>query len=448
MEVGGNSSAKDEPQGDSVLQGRLIDPAAGLFPELDEPRRVPLTHRELQRLYAVTDWRAVLLDGRIKESYQEYFTISLFKALALPFLIVIPSERALAIGIQERGPLQFVCGFLRGRAPTRPTLWHFRKKYSEAYPELMLQVLIALVLSGLEPNLALPFVAPVGQTARPASGHYSKFQLDVYRPPVEVWTTVMENETRQPILTAGTTWDELSSEVEKLEDRERPRSPRKKGLASGLGLPAEVRTELYGGRVVRFGIIRPEWIYSPGKARQADTLTTVGPATVRSYTACSVLVVRERAGRREVLLSRRLAGYGKGAYSLPGGKLRPDESVQECAARELFEETTLVIRQSRPVSLHITRLPGKPRVLSVSVLAECEGEPKLREPYENTGWSWFDLDSLPHPLFEPTRIAIDDYLNRTFPKLRWSDVEGHVSESAEKPRQLALPILDAAKESW
>lgn len=140
-------------------------------------------------------------------------------------------------------------------------------------------------------------------------------------------------------------------------------------------------------------------------------------------------------------MNRRLAGYGKGTYILPGGKQRLDESLHECAARELFEETGIRILKSRPVSLHSTKLPGKPRVLSVGVLAEAyEGKPRQRETNQNTEWQWFNFDRLPSPLFKPSRIAIYHYINNTYPGLQWPDVESQVPQAQEQPTQLLLPI--------
>jgi|GEM_PF-338941 len=404
-----------------------------------ELKRVPLTAQELERLYALTDWRVVLLDERIKETYQDFSTVSLFKALALPFLIRSLSERALARELQERELLQTLCGFLGGKTPTRSTFWHFRNRYSEVYPELMLRVLIAMVLSGERPNLDLPFVEPIPEAQRPPDGHYSKFALDLYRPPIKVWTTVLETEIEPPIITAGKTWTDLRPELQECESRKRQRNSHKRGFASDLGLPAEVRTQLANNQAVRFGIDQPEWMNST--TRGTDLLTTVGPASLRPYAACNVLVIRDYENRRQVLLSRRLVGYGKGKYALPGGKKIPEESLQECAKRELLEETGIHILKSRPVSLYSTRFPGKPEVYSVGVLAEeYEGEPQHIEPSQNAEWGWFDLDDLPMPLFEPTYIVVYQFIKGKYPNLQWTDVEAHVSESEESLRQLPLPI--------
>jgi 8-oxo-dGTP diphosphatase len=418
-------------------QQDVLNLGPGFWPYPDKTEHVRITPRGLERLYAFTDWRRlILLDERVNETYQSFSTINLFKALALPYLIPIPSERSLARELKERELLQTLCGFLPGQTPTRATLWHFRRKYSGTYPELMLRVLIAMVLSGNKPNLHLPFVAPIGETERPPDGSYSKFSLDLYRPGIDpleirVWTTISETENGPPIDTRGKTMIDLRHEIKERENRAR-QNAKKKSMSSGLKLPAEVETELAHTQV-SFVIVQPTWMDS--LAGSSDPLTTVGSSSLRPYAACHVLIIREEENRRQVLLSRRLAGYGSGTYMLPGGKQRPDESMQECASRELREETGMCLLDSKPISLHSTRLPGKPRVTSVGVLAvKHEGKPQRLEPHQNSQWEWFDLDNLPDPLFEPTRIVISHYVKQTYPGLEWSDVES----VQELPKQLSF----------
>lgn len=61
----------------------------------------------------------------------------------------------------------------------------------------------------------------------------------------------------------------------------------------------------------------------------------------------ATLVYAERDG--EILLLKRSGGVASGQWYLPGGVLDPDETPEEGAARELFEETGL--RPTTPLSL-------------------------------------------------------------------------------------------------
>lgn len=427
--------------------------SSDFLPLFDEPRRVPLEDHELKRLFEATDWRIIALDERVKPTYQRFSTTSLFKALALPYLIPIHSERALDRVLEEQEFLQILCGFFPSRqvqpqessnkqpeeddkkTPTRATFWHFRHKYSTVYPELMLRVLISMTLSGREPNLNLPFVMPVAQSEPPPEGHYARVHLDLYRPEIEIWTTVPKAQNESKFVVAGKSWAELRRELDERVTRTRQRTVSRRGLAGKLGLPAEVRTELRDGRVIRFGIHKPVWMDS---RLGADPVPSLGSSSLAPYAACNILVLAEN--EQKVLLTSRLAGYGQGAYALPGGKQRGKESLEECSRRELLEETGMKILRSRPVSVHRTRVPGKPQVFSVGVWAEeYEGRPQLREPNQNTEWEWHDLNRLPAPLFGPTRIVITHFMDKTFFGLQWSDVEAQIPRQ-ETANQLELPL--------
>jgi 8-oxo-dGTP diphosphatase len=426
-----------------------------------EPR--PLGMDSLRRLYDLTDWRVVLLDDLVDREYGEHKipAVSMFKALALPYLINIPTERAVGRELQERESLQQLCGFSPGaKIPSRETIWHFRNKYSDVYPDIMLKVLIAMVLSGKSPTFDLPFVRRVPDQEMPPEGLPQILKISEYQSEIEVWRTTDDSHSSdasndslddstehwqqriREVIKCTDDWAELRGRISEILDAQKEyyQSKRPKvGFVAELGLPVEVKTKLHDGTIVRFEIVKPAWVDMHG--RVMDTLTEIGSTTREPYTVCNVLVLREHENRQQILLSRRLAGYGKGTYTLPGGRRRPNESLQECAARELREETGMHILESKPVSSFNFRLPGKPLVQSIGVLAEkCDGKPKLREPNQNTEWQWFDLDRLPVPLFRPTRIAINHYVNGTYPHLEWSDVEAQVQKLEELPRQLALPM--------
>jgi len=50
-----------------------------------------------------------------------------------------------------------------------------------------------------------------------------------------------------------------------------------------------------------------------------------------------------------VLLVQRKNPPGKGLWAIPGGKLRLGETLQHCAEREVFEETSVKIKALEPV---------------------------------------------------------------------------------------------------
>lgn len=430
----------------------------------DDSAAKPLDMEALWCLYDLTDWRVVLVDGMVDREYgsgeHKLSTVSLFKALALPYVINIPTERALGRELLEKEPLQQLCGFTPGLVPSRETIWHFRNKYIEVYPEIMLRVLISMVLGTKEPNYALPFVRRISESKSSPEGLYHIFRISEYQAEIEVWRTpdmTLEGDfhdspkdsaeywQRRKIQVTQKTEDctELARRIEKIEverqEHYRSKQPRR-GFVGELGLPVEVRTKLYDQQPVRFEIVKPSWVSTYHKVMDTVTgLDSTSEAIQQPYAVCNVLVVREIEGHQQVLLSRRLSGYGQGTYALPGGRRLPRESLQDCARRELWQETRMRLVASRPISWYNFRLPGKPPVQVVGALAEeYENEPQLVEPNHNTDWEWFNIVQLPRPLFKPTKVAIDHYIKGTYNHLQWDDIEAQVPETWELGHQLRL----------
>lgn len=112
-----------------------------------------------------------------------------------------------------------------------------------------------------------------------------------------------------------------------------------------------------------------------------------------------VFVLRD--GR--VLMGRRLGAHGAGSWALPGGHLEAGESVEQCAARELLEETGLVAQawQRGPCSSDLIG-PDALHYVTLFVIAKgVSGEAQRREPHKCESWTWQRWDALPQPLFEP-----------------------------------------------
>ncbi|RXH70094.1 hypothetical protein DVH24_007350 [Malus domestica] len=114
---------------------------------------------------------------------------------------------------------------------------------------------------------------------------------------------------------------------------------------------------------------------------------------------------------KKVLLGRRRSSIGDSKFSLPSGHLEFGESFEECAARELKEETDLDIKNIEllTVTNHVFLEEAKPcqyvAIVTRAVLADEDQEPQNMEPNMCDGWDWYEWDNLPKPLFWPLEKA-------------------------------------------
>ena len=102
----------------------------------------------------------------------------------------------------------------------------------------------------------------------------------------------------------------------------------------------------------------------------------------------------------KVLLGKRKNSHGAGEYSGAGGHLEYMESFEQCAKREVLEETGMEIENVRFLCLfNLKNYPPK-HYVDIGVIADWKsGEPKIMDPDKIEGWGWYDLNALPEPLF-------------------------------------------------
>lgn len=79
----------------------------------------------------------------------------------------------------------------------------------------------------------------------------------------------------------------------------------------------------------------------------------------------------------------------------------------------MLEETGMILHSARFISLTDDIIPGVHFVTAGFFSDDFSGEPSVMEPDEITRWEWFSLDSLPSPLFMPSRKVLDNYLANT-----------------------------------
>ena len=113
---------------------------------------------------------------------------------------------------------------------------------------------------------------------------------------------------------------------------------------------------------------------------------------------------------RHVLLGERLGSHGANTFALPGGHLEFGESWHDCAAREVLEETGLVLRTPRCATvLNVVERATDYHYVVIFMAAECvdvHPQPLNLEPEKCAGWGWYSWDEkLPTPLFGPLALA-------------------------------------------
>jgi len=89
--------------------------------------------------------------------------------------------------------------------------------------------------------------------------------------------------------------------------------------------------------------------------------------------------------KHRVLLIQRAKAPWDGAWTLPGGRLEPGETAEECAARELKEELGLGVYALRPLA----RLAlGEGRKFRLQVFGTEAFEGEIVPSEEISAWRW------------------------------------------------------------
>jgi len=136
---------------------------------------------------------------------------------------------------------------------------------------------------------------------------------------------------------------------------------------------------------------------------------------VRTPPKVGVGVIAERDGKIAMGLRRYKGGN---VWSLPGGKVDPFESVLSCGQRELSEETGLLADKLKVFSIYefIEREENYHFITFGAVSHSISGELTNLEPCIFATWDWFDLKSIPEPLFPPSYHLLAAYqpeINKT-----------------------------------
>ncbi|WP_417519595.1 NUDIX domain-containing protein [Minwuia sp.] len=122
-----------------------------------------------------------------------------------------------------------------------------------------------------------------------------------------------------------------------------------------------------------------------------------------------IVVFRPAPRGRKILLIRRANPPFRGCWALPGGFLDADETLEQCAIRELQEETGISAADLQLVGVYSTpdRDP-RGRTVSVAYAVTLDADrDTVHARSDAAEAAWFDLADLPDLAFDHDRIISD-----------------------------------------
>jgi 8-oxo-dGTP diphosphatase len=145
-----------------------------------------------------------------------------------------------------------------------------------------------------------------------------------------------------------------------------------------------------------------------------------------------------------VVVGRRKGGPGAGEWSFPGGTFeQKDMSLEDGAARELFEETGLVVypkRLQHLASVLGSERPDTRRWLTVFFWYESDVpfEALNLEPEKCEGWVWVDLQDFEqlHPLYGAIRPLLGTKEWQQWFVVHCSQARAHTVPKCEHPNMI------------
>jgi len=125
----------------------------------------------------------------------------------------------------------------------------------------------------------------------------------------------------------------------------------------------------------------------------------------RPLVGIAVMVIKDN----RVLFGKRRNAHGSGTWAFPGGHLEFNESIEDCARREVSEETGIQIKNLRcgPYTNDIFSDEDK-HYVTLFVTADYEaGTAVVKEPHKCEKWAWFKWPPDVQPCFLPIQNLLE-----------------------------------------
>lgn len=127
----------------------------------------------------------------------------------------------------------------------------------------------------------------------------------------------------------------------------------------------------------------------------------------RPAVTADTVVIAEGAELQVLLIQRGNEPF-RGCWAFPGGLMNMDETTEQCAVRELEEETGLKVNEVRQIGAYskIDRDP-RGRTITVAYLAVVEAPRAVEGQDDAAKAGWFPLSALPPLAFDHSDIIQD-----------------------------------------
>jgi 8-oxo-dGTP diphosphatase len=122
-----------------------------------------------------------------------------------------------------------------------------------------------------------------------------------------------------------------------------------------------------------------------------------------------VIIIKDN----KVLLGKRKNAHGEGSWCFPGGHLEFNEDIEDCAKREVFEETGIKIKNIKTVTFTNDIFKEEEKhYITLFLVAEYDSRKiRVMEPEKCEKWEWFEWSNLPQPLFLPIQNLLKQGFN-------------------------------------
>jgi len=127
----------------------------------------------------------------------------------------------------------------------------------------------------------------------------------------------------------------------------------------------------------------------------------------RPAVTADCVVITGEAEPKVLLIQRAIEPY-KGCWAFPGGFMNMDETTEQCAIRELEEETGLKLDTMHQIGAYskVDRDP-RGRTITVAYLAIIDKPVQVNGQDDAAKAEWFSINNLPHLAFDHQEIMTD-----------------------------------------